>query len=124
MFEGATAHHFALAKEMRRNATPAELLVWKHVSGKTMQGLKFRRQHPIGGFILDFYCHALKLAIEADGQIHDDATQAEYDKERTQLLHEMEIELVRFSNEQVLKNISSVLNELEVIIKERKLSFK
>ena len=118
MYSGAKPVHFRMAKELRKNPTPAEAALWKVLSGNTMSGYKFSRQHPISNFILDFYCHKLKLAIEIDGEIHDEIAQAEYDLERTKLLLELKIETIRFTNDEVLNQIANVLNILEQKINE------
>jgi len=70
MFYGATASIFENAKRLRKNLTNAERIIWLELSGRKMKGLKFRSQHPIAGFIVDFYCHRAKLVIEIDGEIH------------------------------------------------------
>nr|MBK9651550.1 endonuclease domain-containing protein [Bacteroidota bacterium] len=119
MYNGAKPIHFRMAKELRKNQTPAEEALWKVLSGNTMSGFKFRRQHPISNFILDFYCHQLKLGIEIDGDIHSETMQAEYDIERTKKLDELKIEVIRFANEEVLNEISNVLNTIEFEIKKR-----
>lgn len=82
MFNDANPTHFQLAKQLRRHSTEAEMKLWNVLSNKGFQDLKFRRQHPFGNFILDFYCHSIKLGIELDGEIHSSETQMEKDKER------------------------------------------
>jgi imidazole glycerol-phosphate synthase subunit HisF len=117
MFKGATPGHFGLAKVLRNNLTLAEEKLWNVLSNKKFHGLKFRRQHPIGGFILDFYCHSIKLAIEIDGNIHLLPDVKINDKERQIIIEEMGIKVVRFTNEQINEDVSSVLNALELVIK-------
>lgn len=70
MFDGANHLLSELVKDLRRNMTDAEMALWMHLKAG-ISGLKFRRQHPIGIYIVDFYCHKIKLIIEADGSIHD-----------------------------------------------------
>lgn len=90
-----------------------------HLSGKQMQGLKFRRQHPLDNFILDFYCHEIKLSIELDGKIHQNELQATYDKERTKCLQDKGINELRFKNE-TINRITDALNEIEKTIRQIK----
>ena len=81
MFNEANPLVFELAKELRRNMTDAEMVLWGYLKAG-INGLKFRRQHPIGIYIADFYCHKLKLIIEVDGNIHDKKEIKEYDLNR------------------------------------------
>ena len=76
-------------------------------------GLKFRRQHPIGRFIADFYCHEKKLVIEVDGSVHNSEEQREYDAGRTYELNENEIQVIRFTNNEVEKELQKVINKLK-----------
>ena len=85
MFLGASHIIFGTAKKLRDNQTRSELILWQYLKQKP-KGYKFRRQHPIGIYILDFYCHALKLVIEADGGIHTDEQVRQHDIERQQTL--------------------------------------
>src|SRR6266536_6063321 len=81
MFQGADSLVFELAKDLRRNMTTAEKVLWIYLR-QGILGLKFRRQHPIGIYIADFYCHRVKLIIEVDGSIHDKKEVKEYDERR------------------------------------------
>ena len=91
MFRGAPiaigASTFKNARVLRDHMTPAESLLWEHLKVKKLGGHKFRCQHPISGYVLDFYCHRAKLAIELDGSIHDATPQQLYDQERTKDLN-------------------------------------
>jgi very-short-patch-repair endonuclease len=98
------------AKELRRNQTPAERRLWAKLRRKQACGYRFRRQHPIGRCIVDFYCAALKLAIEIDGDSH--ASQVEYDAARTAYLEERGCTVIRFTNEQVRRQLDAVLDEI------------
>ena len=100
----------ARVRELRQNATDAEQLLWQLLRNRGVHDSKFRRQHPIAGYILDFYCHEAKLAIELDGSGHLEDVQAKYDDERTKLLNEQGIRVLRFWNNDVLKDPESVLN--------------
>jgi very-short-patch-repair endonuclease len=86
------------ARELRRTQTPAEYKVWWWLRDRTL-GCKFRRQVPMGAYVLDFYCAELRLAIELDGPQHEDVAINEYDSARTVFLHERGIEVVRMPNE-------------------------
>lgn len=111
------------ARELRKNQTEAEALLWSKLRDKQFMGLKFLRQHPIfyiydnkrNYFIVDFYCHKNRLAIEVDGKIH--LSQKEYDQLRTEFLEFKRLKILRFKNEEVLSNIEKVLdmikNEIE-----------
>ncbi len=98
-------------REMRKNPTPAEDALWQEVRGEKL-GVAFRRQHAIAGYIVDFVTLADKLVLEVDGKIHQEAGQAEYDQGRTELLQEHGYRIVRFSNNQVLHHMPSVLDTI------------
>ena len=76
-------------KDLRNNLTPAEATLWKYLKGSTLKDRKFRRQHSIGNYIVDFYCPEEKLIIELDGEVHNDPMQAVYDAERSEWLISM-----------------------------------
>lgn len=99
------------AKELRKNLTPAESRLWKFISRKQVLGVDFDRQKPTDRYIVDFYCKRLKLAIEIDGQSHD--FKVEYDLKRQEILESFGIKMIRFSEKEVLKNLESVLSEIE-----------
>ena len=95
------------AKELRRQMTPAEKILWEHLRANRLHGLHFRRQQIIDGFIVDFYCHAASLVIEIDGKIHEQ--QIEYDLERDKFLTARGLRLLRIKNEEVTDKIDQVL---------------
>ncbi len=95
------------AKELRREMTQEEKILWQHLRANQLNGLHFRRQQIIDGFIADFYCHAARLVIEVDGKIHQQ--QAEYDAERDRVLSARGLCLLRIKNEEVRQNLDSVL---------------
>lgn len=109
MFYGASPNIFSNAKNLRNNMTEAELILWKNLRNNAL-GVRFKPQHPAGIFILDFYCHKLKLAIEVDGGIHD--TKKEYDEGRESELEELGIKVIRFRNNEVIQNTKSVIIEI------------
>ncbi|HRQ33817.1 MAG TPA: DUF559 domain-containing protein, partial [Anaerolineales bacterium] len=88
----------ARVRELRQNATDAEKLMWQLLRNRGVHDAKFRRQHPIASYILDFFCHEANLAIELDGSGHLEDKQAKYDDERTKILNEQGIRVLRFSN--------------------------
>lgn len=98
------------ARNMRKEQTDAEQLIWSLLRSRSLRGAKFRRQHPIGRFILDFYCVEHKLAVELDGAHH--AGQKEYDSSRDEWLEEQGIKVLRFWNNQVLTEPEAVLEEI------------
>ncbi|OWY65426.1 endonuclease [cyanobacterium TDX16] len=102
------------AKELRKNMTPAEKLLWKHYLRKS----KYRvlRQRPIDNFIVDFYCAELKLVIEVDGDSHFTDNSKIYDLERTTQLTGYGLKVIRFTNNEVLNNIEGVCHEIEEAI--------
>jgi very-short-patch-repair endonuclease len=95
------------ARDLRQDATFPERLLWSRLRGRRFFGLKFRRQHPIDSFVLDFYCDEAKLAVEVDGETHVGRGQA--DDGRSALLSERGIQVVRVTNDDVLRDIDAVL---------------
>lgn len=100
------------AKTMRRNATDAENLMWQLLRAKRFMNLKFRRQHVIAPYIVDFYCHEIGLVIELDGSQHGTDDAIEYDAERTRFLKALDLKLVRYWNDDVLSRTEVVLEDL------------
>ncbi len=98
------------ARELRRPQTPAEQVLWASLQDRRLDGLKFRRQHPIGPFIADFYCAECHLVIEIDGDVHSD--QVEYDGARSEWLNERGYTVLRFTNQEVQHQMRAVLEEI------------
>lgn len=96
--------------KLRKNPTPAEQILWQVVRNKQLGGYKFRRQHIIHVFIVDFVCIKANLVIEVDGRIHD--FQREYDEARTNYLNSMGFNVIRFKNEEVQNNIAWIKDEI------------
>lgn len=113
MWKGAPATNFLLSKQLRVKMTQAEILMWDKLKNKQFKGYKFRRQHPIHHFIVDFYCHELKLIIEIDGKYHDSEEQKNKDLDRTELLKFQRLREIRFTNEEIINAIGSVIKKLE-----------
>lgn len=101
------------SRELRREMTPAEKLLWQEVRAKKL-GVRFRRQQVIAGFIVDFYCHKAALVVEVDGDIHD--LQQDEDARREKVLREMGLRIVRFRNDEVLKDVSVVVGNIKGLI--------
>jgi very-short-patch-repair endonuclease len=101
------------AKELRREMTPAEKLLWQQVRANKL-GVRFRRQQVIQGFIVDFYCHQAGLVLEVDGDVHD--LQKEEDERREKVLCELGLRVVRFGNDEVERNLSAVVGGIKALI--------
>ena len=101
---------------LRRNETPAERMLWKHLRSKQMEGCRFRQQHGFGPYVLDFYCPALRLCIEVDGEVHDQDVQRQKDEDRTVFLNQNRIVVIRFRNEEIENNMSDVLDKIKTVI--------
>lgn len=113
MFHGTPPQIFEMANQLRKNMTETEKMLWSHLK-KGVNGLKFRRQHPIGVYVADFYCHKMKLVIELDGSVHDNAEVAARDKQREDDLRAWGYEIIRFTNEQIHTAIQSVIRTVEI----------
>lgn len=118
MYYGATPQTLIKAKQLRLKLTVSESLLWEKLKGKQILGVKFRRQHPINIFIVDFYCHEYKLVIELDGGIHK--SQPEYDNERTRNLEMYGLSVIRFYNSEVEKDIEGVVAKIIKEIQRKK----
>ncbi|UPT68400.1 MAG: endonuclease domain-containing protein [Sphingobacteriales bacterium JAD_PAG50586_3] len=110
------------ANNLRQNMTGAEKHLWSRIRRKQVYGARFRKQHPIDFFILDFYCHELLLGIEVDGVIHASVEAKEYDEGRTFELERYGIRIIRFTNDDVLNKIDDVIKQIENTIAEIKRS--
>jgi very-short-patch-repair endonuclease len=104
-------------KELRNNATPTEQRLWSMLKHSNLGGYKFRRQHSVGPYILDFYCPAEKLAIELDGESHFTDEAIVYDRERTAYLNGLGITVLRFLNTEVFENSAAVCEKILLEIK-------
>jgi len=118
MYYGAKPELFRLAEGMRQNPTIAEHLLWQYLKKYRCEGLIFRRQHPLDLFIVDFYCHKLKLVIEVDGDIHLTKENIEYDENRTGELERFGIKVIRFKNEEIMNDLEQVISNIKTIITE------
>ncbi len=122
MWKGARRSTFDNAKQLRLHMTDAEKVLWEELRKNKIEGYKFRRQHPIQNYIADFYCHAVKLIIEVDGGIHLTKEQQKIDQERTEILNFNGVDVIRFTNREVLEELDRVIHEInkEVIKRENK----
>lgn len=114
MFAGANHLIFGFAKQLRKEMTGTEKILWKHLKAG-IQNLKFRRPHPIGLYVTDFFCHKLKLIIEVDGSIHDLEEIKIYDEEREKYFINLGYKIIRFTNKQVQNEMEFVLAEINSI---------
>jgi len=120
MHYGASPAIFKLARYLRKNPTKAEAVLWQHLR-KNKMGRRFRRQHPTWIYVVDFYCHPLRLVIEVDGGVHEDPEEQINDKEKTENLESLGLHIIRFSNEQVLFDIDNTLSKIADKMKELEL---
>ena len=104
---------YEYASNLRKVQTSAEEKLWQALRNGKVCKLKFRRQHAFDNYILDFYCHKIKLAIEVDGEVHNDPEVASYDEIRTKNLNENNITVLRFTNDEVKKNIKGVIQKIK-----------
>jgi very-short-patch-repair endonuclease len=110
MYYGADSNTIRAAAILRRSMTLPELILWKKLKDKKIFNTKFRKQHAISLFIVDFYCHEYKLVIEVDGEIHNETE--EYDKNRTAELNKFGIRVLRFTNDEVFCDMESILKKI------------
>ena len=107
---------------LRKKATDAERTLWRHLRNRNFAGYKFRRQHPLGCYILDFYSPAAKLAIELDGGGHNYELRRTRDRTRSKVLDNQGVTVLRFWNHQVRYELDSVLKAIWFALEERSLS--
>lgn len=104
------------ARALRRNQTNAELKLWRDIRRRQLRGNKFRRQHPIGNYIVDFVCLEKKLIIELDGEQHASGRQKTHDESRDAWLETRGYRVIRYWNEEIYSNIDGVLTEIEIYL--------
>ncbi|HMI79679.1 MAG TPA: DUF559 domain-containing protein, partial [Ferruginibacter sp.] len=113
LHKNSKASAYENARYLRKVHTGAEKKLWEALRNSQLCNLKFRRQHAFDNYILDFYCHKMKLAIEVDGGVHNDPEVAAYDEARTKNLNENGITVLRFSNNEIENKIKEVLRKIE-----------
>jgi very-short-patch-repair endonuclease len=102
----------AFARQLRQTQPDAESLMWALLRDRRLAGFKFRRQHPVEPYVLDFYCHKVKFAVELDGGQHNTDVARRYDEERTLFLTRQGIRVLRFWNHDVLQDTDAVLEAI------------
>ncbi len=112
MFNGGSHLIFGMARDLRKNMTDAEKVLWFHLK-QNFEGFKFRRQHSLGIYIADFYCHKARLVIELDGNVHDNAEIKINDEIRQRNIEEGGIKIIRFKNEEIFKDLEMVLQKVK-----------
>lgn len=117
MYYGANQSIMEMAKALRKQMTYAESILWNRLNNKKILKVRFRRQHPISNFIADFYCHAARLVVEIDGEIHK--SRVEYDEGRTAEMERFGIKVIRFRNDEIENKIEDVIHKIEEIVKFR-----
>ena len=109
MYYGAGREMIEKARILRKNMTGAEKVLWERLRNKRLNGLVFRRQHPVEHFIVDFYCHQHKLVIEVDGSVHNIVEVSARDKGRTYEIEKFGLRVIRFTNDEVINNTEIVI---------------
>lgn len=109
---------YQYARDLRGSQTLPEDILWQYLRSRRLDGLKFRRQHPLVEYVADFYCHEKKLVIELDGAVHDTEVNKDYDEARTNWLADLDVTVLRFRNKDVLYNLESVITAIRNCIKE------
>jgi very-short-patch-repair endonuclease len=120
MHDRTTPQVFRNAASLRKNMIEPEMKLWEYLKTKPMN-YKFRRQHPLGCYVLDFYCHKLRLSIELDGKYHLNSEQKNKDEERTAYVNSLGIREIRFKNEDVLNNLNETILQIQNELKEASL---
>lgn len=115
-FYDADSDTLAFARELRKNMTAAEKELWMCLRNKGFCGYTFRRQHAIKFYIADFYCHQLKLVIEVDGSVHEDAEVKEHDQNRDAELRNLGLMVIRFTNREVTEDMEYVLQTISRVV--------
>ena len=116
LHQGSKAAAQEYARELRLRNTEAEQKLWSLLRNRQLKGQKFRRQHAISNYIVDFYCNECKLVIEVDGKFHTAGETKEYDAARTALLNELGITVLRFWNEEVISDPAKVLEKISAYL--------
>ena len=109
-----------IARKLRQNMTPGEVILWNHLKGKQMHGYDFDRQRPIDHFIVDFYCKKLMLAIEIDGSSHDSEAAKQRDVERQVRLESLGVRFLRFREQDVRDRTQEVITAIAAWVTEHK----
>ncbi len=116
MWKGASPTVFSKAKKLRNEMTEAEILMWEKLRSNRFHGYKFRRQHPINIYVVDFYCHQFNLIIEIDGEYHNETNQQKRDEGRTNDLNFQGMKILRFTNDEIKSDMNTVLKKIKEYI--------
>jgi len=108
-----------LARDLRKRLTPTERILWRLLRDRRLKGLKFRRQFPIGPFVVDFCCYELRLVIELDGEIHAEPQPAARDRERDAYIRGLGFTILRFPNQRVFGTAEAVLAEILAVARRK-----
>lgn len=119
MYYNARPHRLEKAKQLRENMAELELRLWESLKNRKVCGLRFRPQHPVGDFIVDFYCHLLKLVVSVRDEVNE-SHQNELEAEKQRRLEEWEIKEVCFSKDEIEGRLDYVVDQLKVICKKRR----
>ena len=119
LHNNAKASNYDNAKYLRHFQTAAEQMLWQQLRNSQVNNFKFIRQHPFDNYVLDFYCHEIKLCIEANGDIHEEKYVIENDLERTKTLNDNGIKVIRFKNEEIINSIEAVLQQISKCVNEQ-----
>ena len=114
---GLTPEYLVFVRQLRREQTDAEKLLWYCLRNRQLCGLKFRRQHPVGPYVLDFYCYEYKICLELDSGQHYESAGIEHDEQRQAFLISRGIRTLRFSNRDVLQHLEAVLLQIAEALK-------
>ena len=112
IYFGAKPEMLGIAYDLRNKMTDAEKALWKKLRNRQVKGYRFRRQHPIGVFVVDFFSYEARLVIELDGEAHDDFYQKERDTQRTAILQSLGLKELRFRNQEVIDNLDDVVSQI------------
>jgi very-short-patch-repair endonuclease len=118
-FYHADPRTIEFAKWLRKRMTASEKMLWERLRRHNIQGVKFRRQHPIEYYVADFYCHEIKMVIEVDGPVHARPDQKEHDENRSAEMDRFGIKVIRFTNDEVKNHIGRVMKTIRKEIKQR-----
>jgi very-short-patch-repair endonuclease len=113
IYFGAGPEILRIAGDLRKSMTPAEKVLWERLRNRQVKGHRFRRQHPIKDFVVDFFCFDAMLVIEVDGSVHLDPGQEERDEQRIMILNQLGIREIRFTNDEAINKTDQVIRRIE-----------
>lgn len=112
IYFGAGPELLRIAGDLRKSMTPAEKVLWERLRNRQVKGFRFRRQHPLKDFIVDFFCYDAMLVIEVDGSVHNETNRKERDEQRTIILKKLGIREIRFTNDEVINKTDQVVKKI------------